>query len=192
MHFQLLEPFIYPQDWILAPKIRTKSLCSHEVWGPSCLFILKGFWMKQLQLKLFCLPVAGPDSLVCRFYKPFQVWVLFLLWWNLETFWNQIHLLAPFTSSQCSCIHMRVCVFVFPWWRQWGHAGQKQHLVSNRHVSSLKVPSVLQRTHGRNWTHKSLWLSHLDEQCSLCLWGGGENVVMKTNRHKNTSRTQDG
>lgn len=48
-----------------------------------------------------------------------------------------------------------------------------------------RVPSVLQRRHGRNWTHKSLWLSHLDEQCSQCLqWGWGETVVMKTHTYR--------
>lgn len=54
---------------------------------------------------------------------------------------------------------------------------RKQHLVSSWKVKGQimahEVPSELQRRHGRNWTHKSLWLSHQDEQCSQCLWGGG-------------------
>ena len=56
---------------------------------------------------------------------------------------------------------------------------RKQHLVSNRGFrvegqgGGGGVPSALQRRHGRNWTHKSLWLSHLDEQCSQYLQGEG-------------------
>lgn len=67
---------------------------------------------------------------------------------------------------------------------------RKQHLVSNRGLKvkingvGQRVPSGLQRRHGRNWTHKSLWLSHQDEQCSQCLQGGGgDHGYEDTNRH---------
>lgn len=82
--------------------------------------------------------------------------------------------------------------------------GRKQHLVSNLGldvkvggggVRGQRVPSVLQRRHGRNWTHKSLWLSHLDEQCSQCLQGedrGYEDIQVqagqRTHMYEHTLR----
>lgn len=74
---------------------------------------------------------------------------------------------------------------------------RKQHFVSNGRLKvksrGQRVPSVLQRRHGRNWTHKSLWLSHLDEQYSQCLQGGGEDHgYEETHTHIYTHRQDRG
>lgn len=93
-----------------------------------------------------------------------------------------------------------VCVPTGPvLWLRSGEAmlDRKRHLVSEQgQRSGQRVPSVLQRRHGRNWTHMSLWLSHLDEQCSQCLRGGDHGYETYTNtrtcracdKHKHTDR----